>query len=122
MHSIISNGWAPQGNSSSLISDEVAARKALDERMAAWKNVTPGAGAYLGESDRQEVGWQESFYGKGVYEKLLAVKRKVDTGQLFWAKTAVGSEGWDVRSANPVGDENGPLCRVDVIEDNVMLG
>jgi hypothetical protein len=112
LHSLQFVGWTAQGNNLSFIeSEEVAARKLLHERQAAWKAVTPGAGGYLAESFRHEIGWQQSFYGDH-YERLLAVKKSIDPEQVFWAKTSVGSEGWDVMSPNPVGDEDGPLCRV----------
>ncbi|KAF8853458.1 hypothetical protein BDZ45DRAFT_806648 [Acephala macrosclerotiorum] len=78
---------ANAGNLSTLTQAGGDARKALDERIKAWKDVSPGAGAYSGESDREE---------------------------LFWAKTTVGSEGWDVVSVTGSGipDENGRLWRV----------
>ncbi|KAH8601623.1 hypothetical protein B0O99DRAFT_562194 [Bisporella sp. PMI_857] len=89
----------------------LAARKLMDERQKAWRDVSPSAGSYLGESDRDEVGFQQSFYGKN-YERLLKIKRKVDPWDVLWAKTAVGSERWAVRTADALNDENGVLCRV----------
>ncbi|KAL5315882.1 hypothetical protein ACEPPN_016756 [Leptodophora sp. 'Broadleaf-Isolate-01'] len=86
-------------------------RNLMSERQRVWRGVSPGAGAYLGESDREEEGFQGSFYGRK-YERLLGVKREVDPEDVFWAKTAVGSEGWRVVGEGPVDDENGRLCRV----------
>jgi len=88
-----------------------AARALMDERQKAWKAVSPDAGSYLGESDREEVGFQRSFYGRN-YERLLKIKRDVDPWDVLWAKTAVGSDAWEVRTRDVIGDENGPLCRV----------
>lgn len=59
--------------------------------------MSPGAGAYLGESDRDEVDFQQSFYGKN-YAGLLEIKTYLDPWDIFWAKTAVGSERWAVRA------------------------
>ncbi|KUJ17541.1 FAD-binding domain-containing protein [Mollisia scopiformis] len=109
MHSIQTNVWNATGDIAAL---EVEARQSLNGRMEEWKAVTPGSGAYLGESDRGETGWQTSFYGAETYGRLVGVKRGVDPGEVFWAKTAVGSEGWEVRSGDPVGNEDGRLCRV----------
>jgi len=88
-----------------------AARALMDDRQKAWQAVSPDAGSYLGESDREEVGFHLSFYGKN-YERLLSIKREVDPWDVLWAKTAVGSERWQVHTSNVIGDENGPLCRV----------
>lgn len=63
----------------------------LQEKQKTWKSVSPGAGSYLGESDREED-WQQSFYG-AFYERLLKIKRSVDPDGVFWAKPAVGNEG-----------------------------
>ncbi|KAK2741400.1 hypothetical protein FQN55_008316 [Onygenales sp. PD_40] len=61
--------------------------------MQRWRDVSPGAGSYLGEADRTEPDFQQAFYG-GFYERLLAIKKLVDPWDVFWAATAVGSEGW----------------------------
>ncbi|KXX78112.1 6-hydroxy-D-nicotine oxidase [Madurella mycetomatis] len=90
--------------------------RARDERVQAyverWKELTPGAGAYMNEGDPAEKGWQQSFYGAH-YRRLLGVKRKWDPWGLFWAQTTVGSEAWEVVSLDgyPAG-QNGRLCRV----------
>jgi FAD/FMN-containing dehydrogenase len=81
------------------------------EGMKPIRDVTPGAGSYMNEGDRLEPDLQQSFYGPN-YEELLAVKRKFDPDDVFWAATAVGSEGWAVRSVDGLPNENGHLCRV----------
>lgn len=65
--------------------------------------VTPNSGCYLNEGDFQQRDWQRDFYGTN-YERLRRIKRKYDPQDLFYARTAVGSEAWTVK-----GD--GRLCR-----------
>ncbi|KAK0624970.1 hypothetical protein B0T17DRAFT_507998 [Bombardia bombarda] len=78
-----------------------------------WRAVTPGAGAYLNEGSPDEPGWQQSFYGSN-YGRLLAVKRERDPWGVFWARTTVGSEAWEVRTSDGYpSSQNGRLCRVE---------
>jgi Berberine and berberine like len=63
-----------------------------------WRDVSPAAGAYMGEADPAEPNWQQAFYGEH-YPRLISIKKKWDPWGLFWAKTAVGSEGWEVQTA-----------------------
>ena len=79
-------------------------------RMQRWRDISPGSGAYLSESDRMEPNFQWSFYGS-YYPKLLALKQKFDAKNVFWAATAVGSEFFQVESVDSLPNENGPLCR-----------
>ncbi|KAE8441326.1 hypothetical protein EG329_005521 [Mollisiaceae sp. DMI_Dod_QoI] len=55
-----------------------------------WRDVSPGAGSYMGEADAGEPDWQQSFYGDN-YDRLLSIKQTVDPWGLFWANTAVGN-------------------------------
>ncbi len=52
---------------------------------------TPGAGTYSNEADYFEPDWQQTFWGPN-YERLLAIKRKVDPDNLFHVHHGVGSE------------------------------
>ncbi|KAF1839395.1 FAD-binding domain-containing protein [Decorospora gaudefroyi] len=91
---------------------QLAARAALTNgTMRAWRDVTPGSGAYLNEADRLEPDWQRSFWGAN-YERLVGIKREMDRRDVFWVDRGVGSEGWRVESVDGVPNENGPLCRV----------
>ncbi|KAK1527881.1 FAD binding domain-containing protein [Colletotrichum paranaense] len=80
--------------------------------MQRWRDVSPGAGSYLAESDRMEPNFQQSFYGDSKYPRLLELKRKWDPEDVFYAATAVGSEFWEVVTENKLPHENGRLCRV----------
>lgn len=74
--------------------------------MEQWREVTPGSGAYLGESDTYEPDWRQAFYGDK-YDKLYQIKQKFDPKGVFFAETAIGSEDWKA------GDDRlGRLCRV----------
>lgn len=79
--------------------------------MQRWRDVSPGAGGYLGESDILEPNFQQSFYGSK-YERLLAFKKLIDPNDVFFAQTAVGSESWQVVTENGLPSGNGRLCRV----------
>lgn len=95
-----------------------AQARARDERARSyldrWRQVTPGAGAYMNEGDPAEPNWQESFFGGGQrYTRLLGVKRRYDPWGVFWARTTVGSEGWEVVTEDGYpSSQNGRLCRV----------
>ncbi|KAK4160882.1 hypothetical protein QBC43DRAFT_358936 [Cladorrhinum sp. PSN259] len=77
-----------------------------------WKQLTPGAGSYMNEGDPVEKDWQWSFYGHH-YRRLLGIKRRRDPWGVFWARTTVGSEEWEVVTEDGFpGGQNGKLCRV----------
>jgi hypothetical protein len=75
------------------------------------REATKGSGAYINEADWDEPGWQQSFWGNN-YEKLLTIKKQRDPWGVFWARTTVGNEGWEVKTENGLPGENGRLCRV----------
>ena len=77
--------------------------------MQRWRDVSPGAGSYLGESDILEPNFQQSFYGTS-YPRLLSIKKALDPKNVFFAQTAVGSEDWQVVTANGLPSGNGKLC------------
>ena len=67
------------------------------------RRIAPDGGAYLSEASIDEPDFQQQFYG-GNYDKLLAVKQKYDPDDIFYARTAVGSDRW-------VEQNDGRLCR-----------
>ncbi|KAK4176683.1 hypothetical protein QBC36DRAFT_238417 [Triangularia setosa] len=76
------------------------------------RRVTPGSGAYFNEAGRLEPDWQEGFFGRDNYGRLLKVKKERDPWGLFWVHKGVGSEGWRVEAVDELSTNNGPLCRV----------
>src|SRR3569833_455674 len=76
------------------------------------RRLTPGSGAYASEADIMEPDWQQSFFGAN-YNDLLRTKRKYDPWSLFWAPKTVGSENWEVVTADGLPSQNGPLCRTE---------
>jgi len=62
---------------------------AMDELL----KVTATPGSYVSESDFFERSWQQSFWGSN-YPRLAAVKKKYDSGGLFFVHQGVGSEEW----------------------------
>ncbi|KAJ5380616.1 FAD-linked oxidoreductase sor8 [Penicillium cataractarum] len=65
--------------------------------------ISPNSGAYLNEADWKQPDWQKTFYGSH-YSALEEIKRKFDPDEMFYARTAVGSEAWTEQS-------DGRLCR-----------
>lgn len=86
------------------LSTNVEAQKNVTDVLTpALERITPGGAAYLNEADYNEPNWQEVFYGSN-YADLLSIKHKYDPDDIFWGKTAVGSEGWEIR-------DDGRLCK-----------
>lgn len=81
------------------ISEQKVRKERFDKYFQPWRDVSPGAGSYMGEADPSEPNWQQSFYGDN-YERLLGIKQTIDPWNVFWAPTAVGSEGWEVKNGN----------------------
>ncbi|KAK0724240.1 hypothetical protein B0H67DRAFT_597969 [Lasiosphaeris hirsuta] len=80
--------------------------------MRVLRDASPGAGSYMNEGDPGEPEWQQAFYGAN-YKRLLDVKKARDPWGVFWAATTVGSEEWEVRTADGYPrSQNGRLCRV----------
>jgi hypothetical protein len=77
-----------------------------------WKELTPGGGTYLSESDYSEPGWQQSFF-RDKYERLVDIKRNWDPKSVFYATNAVGSEEWEVSETllGHLPSQNSKLCR-----------
>ncbi|KAI0156931.1 hypothetical protein GGR57DRAFT_491405 [Xylariaceae sp. FL1272] len=57
--------------------------------------LTPGGPAYLNEANVNQKDWQQTFYGSN-YDRLLSVKKECDPEIVFYGKTAVGSEAFEV--------------------------
>jgi FAD/FMN-containing dehydrogenase len=86
--------------------------RTMADLMNIWREVTPGAGAYLNEGDINEPNFQQSFYGSDFYPRLYALKQRLDPTGTFYAKTAVGSEDWYVTDQLEwYPTTNGKLCR-----------
>ncbi|KAI1770391.1 FAD-binding domain-containing protein [Hypoxylon cercidicola] len=77
-----------------------------------WRQVSPGSGAYLSESDYIEPGFQQSFWGDK-YARLYDLKKKLDPWDLFYAQNAVGSEDWEMSDFifGNLPSQNSRLCR-----------
>ncbi|KAL3471721.1 hypothetical protein BJX99DRAFT_236874 [Aspergillus californicus] len=77
----------------------------VDTLIPGLEAATPGSGTYLNEIDAQWKGdWVQELYGEN-YGRLMQIKERYDPAGVFYARTAVGSEGW-------VSDQSGRLCRV----------
>lgn len=110
-HLVLPAGWDTDPES------KIAATAALHDRVDALRQLEPGSGAYMNEADPTNALWKEEFFGKENYEKLLEVKKKWDGEGVFWCRSCVGSDLWEIVEAEGVeggqgvGQEVGGLCR-----------
>ncbi|RSL89929.1 hypothetical protein CEP51_000966 [Fusarium floridanum] len=108
MFNIIGLTWTEETSEADIAAIHKKLTGDLVQRL---KDVSPGAGGYLNEGDLMDPEFQQSFYGSN-YERLLKIKKQVDPKDLFWAPTAVGSEGWYVTGQESyVTKQTGRLCR-----------
>lgn len=97
-------------NTSATPEDMAAANKDLVGLLQPWREVSPGAGAYMNEADINEPGWQQAFYGSN-YGYLYELKHEYDPWGLLYAPTAVGSEDWYITGQlEYYPTQNGQLC------------
>lgn len=93
----------------------LASEEMRNDIIAPLRAVAPeseGGGAYLNEANVDDPEWQAAFYGIH-YNRLLQIKQEYDPHHVFYATTAVGSEGWEVLDGEQgVQTQNGKLCRV----------
>ena len=125
--SAVNPAWRVAAMHASLMTIQpvgLTAREARDEeqRIGQYakllRDVTPGSGAYINEADPGEPNWQQAFFGDN-YQRLLAIKRNRDPWGLFWERTGVGSERWEVMSADGYpNSQNGRLCMRTRSTDN----
>ncbi|KAI1195866.1 hypothetical protein F5X97DRAFT_306967 [Nemania serpens] len=84
---------------------KVAQDKLTYDLLASLDSLAPGGAAYLNEADFQQPDFQQAIYGDN-YGKLVGIKDKYDPREVFYAKTAVGSDRW-------AEDSSGRLCKIN---------
>ena len=108
MFAIIGSSWSEDASL-----EEVAAanQQVTHDWMERLRDITPGGGGYGNEGDVMEPDFGQAFFGSN-YERLLRIKEETDPWDVFWAPTAVGSEGWYVTGQEDwLTLQNGRLCR-----------
>ncbi|KAL1845367.1 hypothetical protein VTK73DRAFT_619 [Phialemonium thermophilum] len=109
MHCIVAALWNPAGSAA----DAKAASDTLTfDWMQRLRDVSPGAGAYMSESDYIEPNFQQAFWGSK-YAKAYQLKQKWDPLGVFYAQNAVGSEDWKMSEMimGNLPSQNSKLCR-----------
>jgi hypothetical protein len=109
LHAIMAALWDP---SMPLAAIKAASDKLTFDWMQRWRNVSPGAGAYMSESDYIEPNFQQAFFGDK-YSKLYSLKQRYDPWGVFYAQNAVGSEDWRMQEMilGNLPSQNSKLCR-----------
>ncbi|KAJ5215361.1 isoamyl alcohol oxidase [Penicillium cinerascens] len=100
MNVILATSWPEHANLGRM---NQLANDMTHKWMPMLSSLTSDPGCYMNEADPQQPNWQEAFYGPN-YNRLLAIKKKYDPDDSFYAHTAVGSEKW-------VQESDGRLCR-----------
>ncbi|KAF2163800.1 hypothetical protein M409DRAFT_57280 [Zasmidium cellare ATCC 36951] len=91
-HIALGQGFA---NSASAAEIQTAFQTAHDAAQVL-RDVAPGSGAYINEADVFEPEPEETYWGLETYQRLLALMKKIDPGNLF---TCWGCIGWDSTDA-----------------------
>lgn len=109
MHCILATLWDPTMPESDI---KAASDKLTFDWMQRWRDVSPGAGAYMSESDYIEPDFQQAFWGTK-YDKAYQLKQKWDPSGVFYAQNAVGSEDWAMSEMilGNIPSQNSKLCR-----------
>ncbi|KAK7951458.1 uncharacterized protein PG986_007186 [Apiospora aurea] len=76
--------------------------KMTKEIMPEVEAATVGSGSYVNEGDWRQPNFQDTYWGSN-YQRLLAIKKRYDPTNFFYATVGVGSEAWQV-------SEDGRLC------------
>ncbi|KAI8279329.1 FAD-linked oxidoreductase [Colletotrichum sp. SAR11_57] len=109
MHCITAALWDPTA-------DESIIKNASDTLTFDWmqrfRDVSPGAGAYMSESDYIEPDFTQAFWGTK-YDKALELKKRFDPNDVFYAQNGVGSENWEMSEMimGNLPSQNSKLCR-----------
>ncbi|KAI1496539.1 FAD binding domain-containing protein [Biscogniauxia marginata] len=109
LHAIVASLWDP----SLTVGDiEAASNKVTFDWMQRWRDVSPGAGAYMSEADYIEPNFTQAFFGSK-YAKLYELKQRIDPFGVFYAHTGVGSEDWETSEMilGNLPSQNSRLCR-----------
>ncbi|KAL5601501.1 hypothetical protein BROUX41_002521 [Berkeleyomyces rouxiae] len=109
-HCIVGGTWDV---STSLDDMKIISDKVTNKWTASWRDISPGAGAYMSEADYNEPNFQQSFWGTN-YAKALTLKEKYDPRDVFYAHHAVGSEKWKMSDTvlDNLDAQDSKLCRV----------
>ncbi|KAI0883298.1 FAD-binding domain-containing protein [Annulohypoxylon maeteangense] len=109
MHAIMATLW---NTTSSEAEMKAASDRLTYGWMQRWRDVSPGAGAYMSEADYIEPDFTQAFFGDN-YARLYRIKQFYDPFGVFYAHTAVGSEDWKMSKMilGNLPSQNSKLCR-----------
>ncbi|KAK7689560.1 hypothetical protein QCA50_007352 [Cerrena zonata] len=82
-----------QFNFNSTLEERKFQYSEVARHIQAFRDITPGSGAYFNEGDVYEPNHEESFWGSDNYARLLEVKRKYDPDNLLTCWQCVGWSG-----------------------------
>lgn len=107
---IITTQWNP--SDPEPVEKEKSDRLTFDW-MPRLRELSPGGGTYLSESDYIEPDFTQSFWGSK-YPRLYELKQRYDPRGVFYAHQAVGSEDWQMTEMifGNLPSQNSKLCRV----------
>lgn len=110
LHAIIAQLWDMKATEADI---KAASDKLTFDWLQRWRDVSPGAGAYMSESDYIEPNYTQAFYGTK-YPRLYQLKQRYDRHGVFYAHSAVGSEDWQMSEMilGNLPSQNSKLCRL----------
>ncbi|KAI5867229.1 FAD-binding domain-containing protein [Durotheca rogersii] len=110
MHAIAASLWDTSGPEADI---RAASDRLTFDWVQRWRDVSPGAGAYMSEADYIEPDFAQAFFGSK-YPRLYQLKQRYDPLGVFYAHSAVGSEDWTMSEMilGNLPSQNSKLCRV----------
>ncbi|KAI1480259.1 FAD-binding domain-containing protein [Daldinia eschscholtzii] len=110
MHAIMASTWDTTKTDRDI---KAASDRLTFGWMQRWRDVSPGAGAYMSEADYIEPDFTQAFFGSK-YPRLYQIKQRYDPFGVFYAHTAVGSEDWKMSEMilGNLPSQNSKLCRL----------
>ena len=76
------------------------------------RKLAPDMGCYMNEGNPAIEDWKKAFFGEN-YPRLLEIKKAWDPEGVFWCRTCVGNDMWEVVGGTAIDQDAGMLCRAE---------
>ncbi|UJR23879.1 hypothetical protein I4U23_026851 [Adineta vaga] len=109
LHMLSAQSWPDETSKE----DQERLAKLVTKNVEVLQTISGGAqsGAYLNEADPNESDWQQKFFGtREHYNRLKAIKDRVDPNGIFVCNKCIGSDDWSQDFNCPKTSNTNKLC------------